>query len=94
MAQHGYRQCTPVAPPPPVAAQPLIGLTAGYVLRSIQELPRQGSTAPWRLHQNYLRDVRLMRHGPLEDRGIRFSRDGAPAAPRPMPAGRRAAPGA
>jgi len=80
MTQRGYRQCTPLAPPPSVATRPLIDLTSGYVLRSIQALPKQGSTAPWRLHQNYLRDVRLMRRGPLEDRGIRFSRDGTPAA--------------
>ncbi len=83
MARRGYRQCTPLAPPPGTPTQPLIDLTSGYVLRSIQALPRQGSTAPWRLHQNYLRDVRLMRRGPLEDRGIRFSRDGTPA-PQPL----------
>jgi monooxygenase len=86
MAQRGYRQCTPLAPPPSVAAQPLIDLTSGYVLRSIQSLPRQGSVAPWRLHQNYLRDVRLMRRGPLEDRGIRFSR-ADPATNGQQPAG-------
>ena len=30
--------------------------------------------APWRLHQNYLRDVALMRRGPLDDAGMTFQR--------------------
>ena len=44
----------------------------------------QGPAAPWRLHQNYPRDVLLMRHGSLEDKGMRFSR--APAAVRAVDA--------
>jgi hypothetical protein len=37
-------------------------------------LPKQGSRAPWRLYQNYLRDVVLMRHGRLTDAGMTFQR--------------------
>jgi hypothetical protein len=69
---------TPTAPDTLVDTQPLIDLKSGYVLRSVGLLPRQGPAAPWRLHQNYPRDVRMLRHGPLEDDGVRFSR--APAA--------------
>jgi hypothetical protein len=53
---------------------PLIDLQSGYILRSIDQLPKQGPAAPWRVHQNYPRDRYLLRHGPLEDQGIRFSR--------------------
>ena len=42
-------------------------------------LPTQGRRAPWRLYQNYLRDVVLMRRGRLDDEGMIFSR-GRPAA--------------
>src|SRR5262249_32920392 len=42
MAQRGYRQCTPVAPPPSVPTRPLIDLQAGYILRSLDALPKQG----------------------------------------------------
>ncbi|TDC41176.1 NAD(P)/FAD-dependent oxidoreductase [Micromonospora sp. KC213] len=69
----GDQIVTPVAPPDGRRA-PLIDLTSGYVLRSMATLPRQGSRAPWRLHQNYPRDVLLMRHGRLVDEGVRFSR--------------------
>ena len=49
--------------------------------------------APWRLHQNYPRDVLLMRHGRLTDEGVRFARAGAavddsPAVPAVEPAAR------
>ena len=30
-------------------------------------LPKQAGTLPWRLHQNYIRDIRMLRHGPIDD---------------------------
>jgi monooxygenase len=77
MNQRGYQMCTPVAPDAP-QREPIIDLTSGYVLRGVAALPKQGPAAPWRLHQNYPRDVLLMRHGSLEDEGMRFTR--VPAA--------------
>ena len=74
MADRGYQQVTPTAPHDPMETVPLIDLQSGYVLRSIGLLPRQGRAAPWRLHQNYPRDVRMLRRGPVDDSGVRFSR--------------------
>lgn len=68
----GHAVATPVAPPEG-GHEPLIDLQSGYVLRSAGQLPRQGAASPWRLHQNYPRDVRLLRHGPVADEGIRFT---------------------
>jgi cation diffusion facilitator CzcD-associated flavoprotein CzcO len=73
MDARGYEVCTPTAPPGPLPSVPFIDLKSGYVLRSIDKLPKQGDAAPWRLYQNYPRDVLLLRRGPLEDEGIRFS---------------------
>jgi monooxygenase len=67
----GYVSATPVAPPEG-ADRPFLDLSSGYVQRSLAQLPRQGARKPWRLHQNYLRDVQLMRRGPLEDEGMTF----------------------
>ncbi|HWE92051.1 MAG TPA: NAD(P)/FAD-dependent oxidoreductase [Pseudonocardiaceae bacterium] len=78
MARHGYRQCVPVAPDAS-ATVPLIDLQSGYVRRSVDSFPKQGSSAPWRLYQNYPRDIALLRRAPVEDDGIRFS-----AAARPL----------
>jgi cation diffusion facilitator CzcD-associated flavoprotein CzcO len=69
----GYVSATPVAPPEG-ADQPFLDLASGYVQRSLANLPKQGSRTPWRLHQNYIRDVRLMRRGPLADEGMTFQR--------------------
>ncbi|PSK62406.1 FAD-containing monooxygenase EthA [Micromonospora sp. MH33] len=82
----GQQIVTPLAPDTTDLA-PIIDLQSGYVLRAVDRLPKQGPAAPWRLHQNYPRDVLLMRHGRLTDEGVRFSRAGMPAtvADRPAP---------
>ncbi|MEU8372252.1 NAD(P)/FAD-dependent oxidoreductase [Micromonospora sp. NPDC048894] len=72
----GQQVVTPVAPADGPLS-PIIDLRSGYVLRSVDGLPRQGPRTPWRLHQNYVRDVLLMKHGRLVDEGVRFSRAAA-----------------
>ena len=69
------------SPDQSVATEPFLDLASGYVLRSIHTLPKQGSRAPWRLYQNYIRDVLMMRRGALEDEGIEFSNPSAPVEP-------------
>jgi cation diffusion facilitator CzcD-associated flavoprotein CzcO len=80
---HGYDQCVP-ADDPTVTRMPLLDFQAGYVLRSLDEFPRTGSRAPWRLGMSYLHDVLSLRYGRIDDGTLRFSRRPvpAPAAPR------------
>jgi monooxygenase len=73
MDQHGYGQCTPRNRDASLPTRPFVDLKSGYVLRSVDLFPRQGLKAPWRLYQNYLRDIIMLRHGPLEDDAIEFS---------------------
>jgi len=77
MTEHGYQACTPQRPAGEVPTVPLIDLKSGYVQRSIDKLPKQGPATPWRLYQNYPKDVLMMRYGSLADSGMRFDR--APA---------------
>ncbi|HYS41664.1 MAG TPA: NAD(P)/FAD-dependent oxidoreductase [Pseudonocardiaceae bacterium] len=64
----GHTTVTPVPSATTTAtADPIIDLTSGYVRRSVALLPKQGAATPWRLHQNYVRDVRMLRHGRLDD---------------------------
>jgi monooxygenase len=65
--EHGYAYCTPQGPDPSLPTEPFIDLMSGYVLRSIEQMPQQGQTAPWRLHQNYTRDLLGLRYGKLDD---------------------------
>lgn len=74
MDQHGYATCTPRVHDPDIGDQPVIDFNSGYVLRALDTLPRQGSKTPWRLHQNYVRDLSLMRYTRLEDGAMEFKR--------------------
>jgi monooxygenase len=73
MDERGYRQCMPRERDPALPTQPFIDLNSGYVRRAIDQFPKQGLEAPWRLHQNYARDVALLRYGALEDEALEFS---------------------
>jgi monooxygenase len=74
MDEHGYRQVTPRNDDPALGREPFIDFSSGYVLRAIDRFPKQGSRVPWRLHQNYIRDIRALRRGPLEDGALEFAR--------------------
>jgi cation diffusion facilitator CzcD-associated flavoprotein CzcO len=62
---------------PAVEERPFMDFASGYVQRSLHELPTQGSRAPWRLRQNYLRDLLTVRRAGFEDGALRFSRAGS-----------------
>jgi hypothetical protein len=78
MDEHGYVQCTPINHDPSVLLEPFIDFSSGYIQRSIDQFPKQGSKAPWRLYQNYARDIVALRHGSLEDGSMKFERSGTP----------------
>jgi monooxygenase len=82
MDAHGYTQVTPRNRDASLETQPFIDLKSGYVLRSLDKFPKQGLKAPWRLYQNYARDILLLRYGSLEDDAIEFTRAGAGARER------------
>jgi cation diffusion facilitator CzcD-associated flavoprotein CzcO len=73
MDEHGYRQCVPERRDPSVTEEPFLDFAAGYVLRSVDAFPRQGSKAPWRLRQNYAFDIRTLRYSPIADDALSFS---------------------
>jgi len=78
MDDQGYEVCTPRIRDESIPRQPLIDFSSGYVLRAIDKWPRQGSRPPWRLYQNYARDILLLRFGPVDDPEMEFSRVGSP----------------
>jgi monooxygenase len=72
MDAHGYHRCAPEVDPS-VTEQPLLDFTSGYVMRSLDQFPKQGSKEPWKLRQNYVFDIRTIRRGPIDDGAMRFS---------------------
>ncbi len=81
MDAHGHRQCVPEIADPQIAEQPLLDFSAGYVLRSVDELPKQGSKKPWKLRQNYALDIRTIRRGAIDDGTMKFSSPAPQARP-------------
>jgi monooxygenase len=72
MDRHGHRQCTPRRNDPGVTEEPIIDFSSGYVQRSIHLFPKAGSKVPWKLHQNYARDLLNLRFGRLDDGVLEF----------------------
>ena len=81
MDAHGYERCVAEVDPS-VSEQPLLDFTSGYVQRSLDHFPKQGSKEPWKLRQNYVFDIRTIRRGAIDDGAMRFSA----GAPRERPA--------
>jgi cation diffusion facilitator CzcD-associated flavoprotein CzcO len=71
MDKHGYTRCVPRRDPT-VAEVPLIDFSSGYVQRVIDRLPKQGSIVPWKLYQNYARDLLLIERGKIADDVMEF----------------------
>ena len=71
MDRKGYAQCRPRASDA-VETQAYIDFTSGYVQRALDSLPKQGKRRPWKVYQNYLRDLLMMRFGALEDGVLEF----------------------
>jgi monooxygenase len=74
MDRHSYSTCTPRGNDKDVGDEPVIDFNSGYVLRALDTLPRQGSKKPWRLDQNYIRDLSLLRYGRLADGAMEFKK--------------------
>jgi monooxygenase len=86
MDAYGYRKSSPEISDPSVKEEPLLDFTSGYVQRSLHEFPKQGSKEPWKLRQNYVRDIRTIRRGALDDGALKFSRLRASESREKMPA--------
>jgi cation diffusion facilitator CzcD-associated flavoprotein CzcO len=73
MKKHGYAQATPRFNDPSVTEQPWVDFSSGYIQRKLHLFPKQGSRAPWRLRQNYARDILTLRFGRIDDGVMEFS---------------------
>ena len=51
---------------------PLLNLNSGYINRSSNIFPKQGSKLPWRLYQNYFFDYAMLRINKIEDKFLSF----------------------
>ena len=72
MQRSGAQVCVPAPPDGAVPSLPWVDFSSGYIQRSLDQFPVQGNRVPWRLNQNYLRDLLDLRFRPLNDGVLQF----------------------
>ena len=72
MDRKGFVSAVPRRSDPAVTELPLLDFTSGYVRRSIDSFPKQGSKTPWKLYQNYLLDYASLKFGAIDDGALHF----------------------
>jgi monooxygenase len=68
----GADACVPEVSDEQMPTRPLLDFQAGYVLRALDRLPKQGEVEPWFVAQNYFKDARYLREGDVADDAMRF----------------------
>ncbi|MFI6096423.1 flavin-containing monooxygenase [Lentzea sp. NPDC051213] len=58
---------------PDMPTRPLLDFGAGYVQRSLADLPKQGPAAPWLMSMSYAEDLGLLRAGAVADEHLHFA---------------------
>ena len=81
MRRSGMRQCTPTPGDDLTERAPLLGLSSGYITRTVDRFPKQGTRAPWKVAQNYFYDYRQMRRSDVVDAEMVFSNPRSASAP-------------
>jgi monooxygenase len=74
MDRGGYAYCTPRNRDPSMIPDAAPPLSSGYMERAKDILPKQGSKQPWKLYQNYAKDMLALRFGSIDDGTLVFTR--------------------
>ena len=72
MQAKGYQTCTPKFDSNLFTTEPLLDFDAGYIKRATDALPKQGSAAPWKVYQNYLRDSFSLKYSDIKDKYLEY----------------------
>ncbi|HEY6396600.1 MAG TPA: NAD(P)/FAD-dependent oxidoreductase, partial [Solirubrobacteraceae bacterium] len=73
MDQCGHNTVTATPDEPTLETRPFLNLNAGYVKRSVDQFPKQGSHGPWTVEMSYAADRARLRRGPIEDPALHFT---------------------
>lgn len=73
MQKNSMSQACPRLNDPTVVEEAMMDFSSGYVTRAAGKIPKQGSKAPWKLHQNYALDLINLRYKSLEDDAMEFT---------------------
>ncbi len=73
MKENNYSVCTPKFDHNNLETERLLDFDAGYVLRAEKVLPKQGSKAPWKVYQNYIKDLFSLKYGKVVDEYLEYN---------------------
>ncbi len=71
MDAKGLRVCVPRYDAS-IGSEKLINLDSGYINRANDILPKQGAKKPWKVHQNYLKDLRSLKYGTVKGEELEY----------------------
>lgn len=74
MSANKLKVCTPRFDTDEFSSEPLLDFNAGYVTRALSILPKQGSSAPWKVYQNYIKDWFSLKYGSVKDRYLDYQK--------------------
>jgi cation diffusion facilitator CzcD-associated flavoprotein CzcO len=74
MDKNGYKVCTPEIKDNDLVLEPIINFSSSYIHRAIDMLPKQANKIPWKLHQNYVKDLIMLKHQKIDDGVLEFKR--------------------
>ncbi len=74
MRSHRFDSVVPQLNDSTVQPEPWVDFSSGYFQRAMDRFPKQGSKKPWRLYQNYVRDLLALRYSALEDGVLQFGK--------------------
>ncbi len=72
MSTKKLKICTPRMKDADIKEEPFLDFNSGYVLRAMDELPKQGNKRPWKVFQNYILDIFNFRYHKINDEALDF----------------------
>ena len=73
MTKKGYKKAVPMVQDPDMELLPFLDFSSGYVQRFIDQMPKSGTKAPWKLKQNYIFDRVTINMSKIDDGVMQFS---------------------
>ena len=55
------------------AKERLLDFSSGYIVRNLENMPKQGAASPWKMHQNYFLDMLDLRWSSFDDGVLEWS---------------------
>lgn len=73
MQEKQYSSCVPIFDKAEFGEEDLLDLSSSYIQRAKNVLPKQGTKKPWKVHQNYIKDLFMLKYGKVDDGYLSFS---------------------